>query len=68
MGFHSPQESMRLLGEAANLAQQARVEVARLLATLGVMQPPTYPDISTRDKARAVTEAFVQGQGVKLLP
>jgi len=68
MGFHSAQESMRLLGEAANLAQQARVEAARLLARKGVLQPPTYPDISTRDKARAVTEAFVQGQGVKLLP
>ncbi|MBN2562848.1 MAG: ammonia-forming cytochrome c nitrite reductase subunit c552, partial [Phycisphaerae bacterium] len=25
MGFHSPQESTRILGEAANLAQQSRV-------------------------------------------
>lgn len=68
MGFHSPQESMRLLGEAANLAQQARVEAARLLARRGVTQPVTYPDVSTREKAWEVTQGFVQGQGVKLLP
>ena len=68
MGFHSPQESVRLLGEAANLAQQARIETARLLARLGVTQPVAYPDVSTRAKAWEVTQAFVQGQGVKLLP
>ena len=68
MGFHSPQESVRLLGEAANLAQQARVETARLLARLGVTQPVAYPDISTRAKAWEVAQGFVQGQGVKLLP
>lgn len=68
MGFHSPQESVRLLGEAANLAQQARVETARLLARLGVTQPLAYPDISTRAKAWEVAQGFVQGQGVKLLP
>jgi nitrite reductase (cytochrome c-552) len=68
MGFHSPQESVRLLGEAANLAQQARVESARLLARLGVTQPVVYPDVSTRAKAWEVTQGFVQGQGVKLLP
>ncbi|MEN6333643.1 MAG: ammonia-forming cytochrome c nitrite reductase subunit c552 [Phycisphaerales bacterium] len=68
MGFHSPQESMRLLGEAANLAQQARIGAGRLLARQGVMQPVTYPDVSTREKAWEVTQGFVQGQGVKLLP
>ncbi|MCU0915864.1 MAG: ammonia-forming cytochrome c nitrite reductase subunit c552 [Planctomycetes bacterium] len=68
MGFHSPQESMRLLGEAANLAQQARVEAARLLAKRGITDPPKYPDISTRQKASEVAQAFVAGQGTKLLP
>jgi len=68
MGFHSPQESMRLLGEAANLAQQARIEAARLLAMRGVMQPVTYPDISTREKAGEVVQAFVEGKGVPVLP
>jgi nitrite reductase (cytochrome c-552) len=68
MGFHSPQESMRLLGEAANLAQQARVEAARLLAQRGITDPPQYPDISTRQKAWDVAQTFVGGQGLKLLP
>jgi nitrite reductase (cytochrome c-552) len=68
MGFHSSQESMRLLGEAANLAQQARVEATRLLARQGITQPPRYPDISTRQKAWDVAQSFVSGQGIKLLP
>ncbi len=68
MGFHSPQEATRILGDAVNLAQQARVETARLLARLGVMQPPTYPDVSTREKAWGVVQGFVEGRGVKLLP
>jgi len=68
MGFHSPQESMRLLGEATDQAQRARVETARLLARLGIAQSPRYPDVSTREKAWDVAQSFVQGQGVKLLP
>ena len=68
MGFHSPQESMRLLGEAANLAQQARVQAARLLAKRGITEPPKYPDVSTRQRAWDVVQAFVGRQEVKLLP
>jgi nitrite reductase (cytochrome c-552) len=68
MGFHSPQESMRLLGEAANTAQQVRLEMARLLGRLGVTQPPAYPDVSTRQKAWDVAQAFVGGEGAKLVP
>lgn len=68
MGFHSPQESMRLLGEAANLAQQARVDAARLLGRLGVTAAPRYPDVSTRQKAWDIAQGFIGGNGVKLLP
>ena len=68
MGFHSPQESTRILGEAANLAQQARVEMARLLGRLGVTVVPTYPDVSTRQKAWDVAQTFINGQGAKLGP
>ncbi len=68
MGFHSPQESMRLLGEAANLAQQARVDAARLLARHGVTGAPRYPDVSTRQKAWDVAQSFVGSNGVRLLP
>ncbi len=68
MGFHSPQESMRLLGDAARLAQEARVQAARLLAKRGITDPLKYPDISTRQKAWDVAQTFVGGQGVNLLP
>ncbi len=68
MGFHSPQESMRLLGESANLAQQVRVLAARVLAKKGISEPPNYPDVSTRQKAWDVAQGFVAGKGVKLLP
>jgi nitrite reductase (cytochrome c-552) len=68
MGFHSPQESMRLLGEATDLAQQARLQAARLLAGRGVDRSPAYPDVSTREKAWSVAQAFVEGDGPKLLP
>ena len=68
MGFHSPQESMRILGEAANQAQQVRVMATRLLASNGKVLEPNYPDLSTREKAWSVTQAFIKGDGVKLLP
>jgi formate-dependent nitrite reductase cytochrome c552 subunit len=59
---------MRLLGEAANQAQQARVDAARLLGRLGVTAPPRYPDVSTRQKAWDVAQSFVDADGVRLLP
>ncbi len=68
MGIHSPQESMRLLGEATNFAQQSRLESARLLARKGITEPVAYPDISTREKARQVAVAFEQNNPPSLLP
>ncbi len=70
MGFHSPQESMRLVGQAANEAQQARLLIARLLAQKGIDAEPTYPDISTREKAWEVTQIFTGNseQSIRLLP
>ncbi len=68
MGFHSPQEAMRILGDAANEAQQARVQAARVLAKKGISDPPKYPDISTRKKAWDVAEAFKYGRGPRLIP
>lgn len=67
MGFHSPQETMRVIGDATRQAGQARLETARLLAAKGVSQAPRYPDISTREKAAAVNEAFVSGNPPPLL-
>lgn len=65
MGFHSPQESMRILGDAVNQAQQARIKAARLLAAKGISAEPKYPDISTRKKAKAIVDDFVAGKGDK---
>jgi len=67
MGFHSPQETTRILGDAANGAQKARLAVARLLAAKGVSSEPKYPDISSRDKAMAVAKSFIAGKGASLL-
>jgi nitrite reductase (cytochrome c-552) len=50
MGFHSPTESMRLSGIAADLAQQSRVLTARVLAKHGISAPPDYPDIKENIK------------------
>lgn len=68
MGFHSPQESMRILGDAANQAQQVRLLAARLLAKKGISDVPKYPDVSTREKAWNVAQTFVNGEGIKLIP
>jgi nitrite reductase (cytochrome c-552) len=68
MGFHSPQEAMRLLGDAANGAQEVRVLAARLLAARGISAEPKYPDVSTREKAASVSAAFVEGKAPRLLP
>ena len=58
MGFHSPQESMRILGMSLDLAQQIRIESARVLARQGFQDAPVYPDWSSREKAMAVITGF----------
>jgi nitrite reductase (cytochrome c-552) len=68
MGFHSPAESMRLLGKAADLAQEARVRTARILGRFGISSQPAYPDISSREKASQVSQQFIEGHQPKLLP
>lgn len=51
MGFHSPQECMRILADAIDQAQQARVLAARILARQGDKESPVYPDLTTRANA-----------------
>jgi nitrite reductase (cytochrome c-552) len=58
MGFHAPQECQRLLGAAADLAQECRIECARILARHGVTEPVRYPEFDTKEKAAAVIAAF----------
>jgi nitrite reductase (cytochrome c-552) len=50
--FHSPVESGRVLGKSIDYAQNARVKLARLLATKGITTEIPYPDITTKEKAQ----------------
>jgi nitrite reductase (cytochrome c-552) len=67
MGFHSPQECMRILEAAVDLAGQCRVECARILAKHGVTKAIAYPDFSTKEKAAAIDKQFSAGPPPKLL-
>ena len=67
MGFHSPQESMRILLDATNQAQRARLLTARLLGTKGVTAEPNYPDLSSKAAATNGADAFIKGPPPKLL-
>jgi len=67
MGFHSPQESTRVLADSASQAQQVRVKIARLLAEKGISAEPKYPDIQTRQKAWDVVESFKNEKAKELL-
>ncbi len=67
-GFHSPAESMRLAGKAADYAQQARVLTARILARFKVTSQPAYPDVSSREEAAQISRQFTEGHAPKLLP
>ena len=68
MGFHSPQECLRVLNGAVELAGEARVESARLLARHGVTEPVRYPDYSTKEKAQALLHEINDGKLPALIP
>ena len=51
--FHSPVEIGRVTGTGIEKAQEARIELARLLAELGHNEAVEYPDITTKAKAQA---------------
>ncbi|WP_281988691.1 ammonia-forming cytochrome c nitrite reductase [Aquimarina aggregata] len=50
--FHSPIETVRVLASGLVIAQEARVKLVRMLATLGHNQKVEMPDISTKEKAQ----------------
>ena len=67
MGFHSPEECMRILAAAIDLAGQCRVECTRILAKYNISKPVEYPDFSTKEKAQTLIKPFVDGKPPKLL-
>jgi nitrite reductase (cytochrome c-552) len=50
--FHAPFESARVIGLGLEKAQEARLEIARVLASMGFSNPIPMPDISTKAKAQ----------------
>lgn len=50
--FHAPVEISRIIADGINIAQEARIKLARLLYSLGQKEPLQYPDISTKQKAQ----------------
>jgi nitrite reductase (cytochrome c-552) len=51
--FHSPVEILRTIASGMDIAQEARLKLARILAILGHTEEIPYPDISTKAKAQA---------------
>lgn len=50
--FHAPVEISRIIGSGIAKAQEARLELARILASLGHNKEIPYPDITTKAKAQ----------------
>jgi nitrite reductase (cytochrome c-552) len=51
--FHSPLETGRVVAAGIDIAQEGRIKLARLLASLGFNEEIPYPDIATKEKAQA---------------
>lgn len=52
VGFHSPVEAMRVLGNSIQKAEEARRTIALILVKKGVAYPLALPDYSSKDKAQ----------------
>lgn len=52
--FHAPFESARIIGLGLEKAQEARLEIARVMAGMGYADLIPLPDISTKAKAQEV--------------
>ncbi len=52
VGFHSPVESLRLLGTAIQKVNEARILITEILIRKGVKVPVALPDFGTKAKAQ----------------
>lgn len=50
--FHSPVETGRVIGKSIDKAKEARILLARVLASHGILEEIPYPDITTKAKAQ----------------
>jgi nitrite reductase (cytochrome c-552) len=67
MGFHAPQESVRILATALDRAAQVRIACAQILARHGYTDEVLYPDVSTMTRARAAVDQFLSDERPSLL-
>jgi nitrite reductase (cytochrome c-552) len=70
LGFHSPLEAARVLGNSIQKGEQARRELSVILAGHNVPLPVPMPDISTKEKAQAYTGldmAAIEAQKLEFL-
>ena len=67
MGFHSPQESQRILAASLDKASQVRIACGKILAKHSYAEDVIYPDFSTKEKAQALTAQYVAGTAPSLL-
>jgi len=67
MGFHAPQESVRILATALDRAAQVRIASAQILARHGHTGEVLYPDVSSLTRARAVVTQFLSDERPSLL-
>lgn len=50
--FHSPVETSRVIAKGITIAQEARIDLTRILYALGQIEEVAYPDIATKAKAQ----------------
>ncbi len=50
--FHSPVETLRILGTSIEKSQQSRIILARILSKYGINKEIPYPNITTKQKAQ----------------
>jgi nitrite reductase (cytochrome c-552) len=50
--FHAPVETARIVASGIDLAGNARINLSRILASLGWNKEVPYPDIDTKEKAQ----------------
>ncbi len=67
MGFHSPQESQRVLAAALDKGAQVRLMCTKILAKHGYANDVIYPDFSTKAQAQAVSDQFASEKSPSLL-